>query len=187
MARRKPIRYTKKLKEFICTKIETGMCVADIVKKYGPKAMEKPIVPLERTIYRWRREHDEFREAYDIAYQTFIYGKIDEMYTLMDQPIPTVEEITKLSGESNPSPQIISRYISAWQSQQREKIGSLKFVAAKLAPKLIPELSDKMTVEHNVDQQIKVIVPSWQLTADELKEEPKIIEYKGDEKPEENQ
>jgi hypothetical protein len=179
MRKRKPaIRYSKALADFICEKIEDGLCVAEIVRKYGPKTRHYK-VPTEATIYRWRRVHAEFKKAYDIAYQTFVYAKIDEMYSLMNQGDPTVEEIKKVIGDPDPHPSIVRAYISAHQQKKRLKIDTLKFIAAKLAPKLVPELSDKLDVKHNVDNKIQIIMPDWSLTSDQLKK-PKIIDQEGD-------
>lgn len=173
--RRKAVRYTKKLAEFICDKIESGMSVAQIVRKYGPESGDDFKVPTEKTIYRWRRQHQDFKADYDIAYQTFMYRKIDEMYDIGDAELPTIDEIAKLTGKANPSPAEIGKYINAYQSKQRDKVNILKFVSAKLAPKLVPELSDKVQVDHKVDNQIRVIVPDWGLG-------PKVIDGELDDK-----
>jgi hypothetical protein len=179
MPKRKPaIRYSKALANFICEKIEDGMCVAEIVRKYGPKSKHYK-VPTTPTIYRWRRQHPEFKKDYDIAYQTFVYSKIDEMYSLMNEEPPTVSDIKKQTGDEDPHPSIIRSYLSAKQQERRLKIDTLKFIAAKLAPKLVPELSDKIDVKHDIDNKIQIVMPDWSLTADQLKE-TKIIEHKDD-------
>lgn len=163
MNKKKSIKYSKEVSDFICGKIEGGLCVADMVKKYGPGS-RKVILPTSATIYRWRRLHDDFKHAYDVAYQTFIYGKIDEMYTLMNEPTPTLEQIKKATGDEDPHPNIIKAYISSHIAKNRLKIDTLKFIAAKLAPKLVPELSDKVNVKHELDGQIQIVLPDWGIT-----------------------
>ena len=163
MKRKQSIKYSQEVNDFICAKIEEGLCVADMVKKYGPGS-RKVVLPTAATIYRWRRLHDDFKHAYDVAYPTFIYGKIDEMYTLMNEPIPTVEAIKEATGQEDPNASVLKVYMASHIAKNKLKIDTLKFIAGKLAPKLIPELSDKVNVRHEIDGKLQIALPVWSLT-----------------------
>lgn len=182
------IRYSKKLATFICKQIEAGHSVADICRKHGRKKGRKDganTVPESATIYKWRREHPEFKEQYDIAYQTYMYSKIDELSRISAEKAPTVDEIVKATGQEDPHPSIVRAYLSDWRAGQRSKIDVLKLITAKLAPKLIPELSDKVQVDHKVDNQLRIVLPDWGLDQSDIK----IIDQEGDvllDKPEDS-
>ena len=62
-----------------------------------------------------------------------MYQWMDEMKDISDSEIPVFEDKMLLNAEIQ---------------RRRLKVDTLKFMAAKLAPKLVPELADKQVVEH---------------------------------------
>lgn len=152
---KKKVFYTEELGEWICEKIEEGCSVAEICRKY-PKKM-----PDEKSIYRWKRAHPKFLDRFNIAYQTKMYKHIDELYELMNAPLPTPEALEQELGLTFQNPGVCKSYLNAYLQQRRLKIDTLKFLTAKLAPKLVPELSDKIKVEGDSKHTIQVVLPDW--------------------------
>lgn len=115
-------RYSAALTNFFCDKIEDGETIAEICRNYKDQG-----IPNEKQIYRWKKRHPEFKEAIDLSYQTFFYKKIDELEELSKAELPKDMDKQALSAEVN---------------RRRIRIDALKFILAKLAPKMVPDLRD---------------------------------------------
>lgn len=147
------VKYSKQLAKFICDKVEAGLSVSDIVRKYPEK------MPERSTIYKWRRDKPEFKEMFDMAYEAKMHLHIDELYDLPNQPLPTIQSIEDELGHTLDGAMAKS-YLNAELQKRRMKIDTLKFIAGKLAPKLVRDLSDKLEVKHE-GTGINVILPDW--------------------------
>ena len=117
------IRYSKALGNFICDKIEDGICLAETCRKF-------PKMPAESSVYDWKKMYPEFKKQIDAAYVTFFYKKIDEIEMLSKEPVP--EGMDKMAAR-------------LWLDSKRIRIDTLKFTLGKLAPKLVPDLRDMPT------------------------------------------
>lgn len=142
--KRVTVRYSSELADFICSKVEKGLTLTDICRKYKSK------MPDRATIYQWRRKRPGFKEQFDTAYQTKLYGHLDEIYELMDAPLPTPDEVRAKYGIESDDMKSLKTYLYAEQQNRRLKVDSLKFITSKIMPKMVPEMSDKIKVDHEV-------------------------------------
>lgn len=127
MANKRQIRYSPKTINFIADKIESGMSLAEVCRKYSDKC------PEEKTIYAWKRKHEYARIQIDSAYQTLLTSLIDRIIDLSSQPLPDTEDKMELLRV---------------EKERRLQLDSLKFLASKITPKLVPTYSDKVKIEH---------------------------------------
>lgn len=125
--RKKRIRYTPKLGRFICEKIEDGLTLSEVCKKYADT------VPARRTILNMQKENPEFKEAMDFAYYCFIQTKIDELEHV------STASLTELFPELEHKEAVEAR---------RARLDALKFLTAKLAPALSTRWDKAQTVKH---------------------------------------
>lgn len=148
------VRYSAELADFICSKVEKGMTLTDICRKYKSK------MPESKTVYQWRRTRPDFKEKYDTAYQTKLYGHLDEIMDLMDAPLPTPDEVREKYGIEGDDVKSLKTYLYAEQQNRRLKIDSLKFITSKIMPKMVPEMSDKIKVDHEV-KGMTFVLQDW--------------------------
>ncbi len=168
----KPIRYSKKIAKFICDKLEEGMEITKICAKY-------PDMPHAKSIYRWRRKIPEFKVQYDTARQTQCYLWMDEHEELSKMPPPSILDVMDEYGFTDTTLGKIQ--LNTIMNQRRERISSLKFNIAKLAPKMVPELSDKLTIEHENAPNINILNYSLpEGTTNNLVLPPEVLEHKKD-------
>ena len=129
------IKYSQALARMICDNVEDGITVAEQCKKNDN-------LPTERTIYRWKKQYPEFSKMLFDSYQIFFIKKIDEIDDLSNAPLPEGLDKIALNAELN---------------RRRIRIDALKFILAKLAPKMVPELRDTPTTAVAVMPQIQII------------------------------
>src|SRR5574338_692061 len=114
-------KYTRHISEFICNKVEEGLTVKEICTKYAD------IVPIEKTIYRWKKKYPEFHNALNASYNTFFMRLIDEVRYLMNQEVPT---------------HLAPNEKSLWLKERDQKLKTNQFLLTKIAPKFVPELQE---------------------------------------------
>ena len=161
MKRRTKVKYSLTLAERLCSLIEEGKSVSDIVRSNRDK------FPDRSTIYKWRRNKPAFKEMFDTAYETKMYRHIDELYDMMNAPLPTMKSIEEEIGQKL-DPMMAKSYLNAALAKRRMKIDTLKFIAGKLVPKLVKDMSDKIDVKHH-NAGLNVILPDWALSIEEQK------------------
>ncbi len=145
------VKYSKSLSDFICSKVEDGISVSEQCRIY------KGTLPEERTIYRWKKKYPDFGRDLEAAYRVFFYRMIDELNDLSK---------AKIEGENK-----VEMY--AEMARIRNRIDTLKFLIAKIAPKLIPELRDTV-------QNVQMAMPSITIVNFSPKEEKTtLIEGQG--------
>lgn len=145
-------RYNKAMIDFMTDKIEEGITVAQICRDYKADG-----IPSEKQVYRWKAKYPEFKQALDNAYQTFFYKKLDELHDLMNEPIPENLDKVRLNAELQ---------------RRRLKIDTLKFLLAKIAPKMVPDLRDIPAAA------VSLQLPSITVVNYSDKEKGKLIEGK---------
>ncbi len=162
MNRKASVRYSKKLAKFICKKLEEGLSLTEIIRRHPD------VMPTRSVVYNWRRNKSDFRDMFDLAYETKLRMHIDELDDLMNAPIPSIQDIEDEMGCAL-QPTMAKAYLNAFLQQRRLKIDTLKFIASKLASKLVPELKDKVSLEHS-GGGINVILPDWSQNIEKLAE-----------------
>lgn len=127
MSKKKPTKYSKKVAEFLCSKIEQGMNPTNVVKNYPDQMCSYG------TIWVWRREHKEFREMLDLAYESYIMLMIDEM-----------DDITR-----NKTPLHFDREEArAYADDRRIRLNALDKLTGRAAAVLTKRFDTKQTIVH---------------------------------------
>lgn len=130
------IRYSKAVINFIADKIESGMSLSECCRKYPDQC------PEEKTVYRWKRNHEFARVTLDTAYQTLLVRLIDKIIDLSNAPLPdTTDKMELLRADK----------------ERRLQLDSLKFLASKITPKMVPKYGDKVTVENTGGPQFVLV------------------------------
>lgn len=127
------VRYSLKLANKICQRLENCETLTAICKDED--------MPNERTVYRWVRDIDGFREMYNTARQTQVYKWSDEMMDLTNAPLPLIKE-----------------EMVAEKERRRLRIDALKFQIAKGVAAMRDNLTRKIQVEHSGEVQGPQIV-----------------------------
>jgi hypothetical protein len=129
-------KYSQAIAKTICTKVEEGISVAALCKN-------SDYFPDEATIYRWKKQYPEFKQALNDAYQIFFYKKIDEIEELSKELLNVDKDLKELNG-------LDAQEVKGWQAARRAhqdairmRLDTLKFILAKLAPKLVNDLKDQ--------------------------------------------
>lgn len=134
------VRYSKKIAKFICSKIEDGMTIKAIAQEYAGK------VPHEKSIWRWRTRYPDFKTLIDSALQTKFWMTNDKIGELTNKPLPTPDELAKKYNTDDKT--LIKAYLAAELKQRRDVFDKYRLDLSKLAPKMFPEFSDKVQIEH---------------------------------------
>lgn len=120
MARKKKqplMRFSKDLAEHICQQMELGINLVDICKAYNKKAKEGEATLKPNTIHKWKREKPEFREQYNIAYESRIQYMSEYINALAEEPVPDTGDFKRDNQEL---------------TRRKIIIDTLKFTLAKL-------------------------------------------------------
>ena len=126
----RPSDYLVEVADDICSLLASGESLNSICKKTG--------FPNRSTVYRWLREHDEFRNNYARASDDRADGIFEEMIEIAD----TVDED------------------AAAIAKARLQIDVRKWILGKMNPK---KYSDKQSIEHTgpnggaIDLSLKVV------------------------------
>lgn len=138
-------KYSVKLQDFIVDKIEEGMTLAEVCRNYST------VVPIEKSLYRWKKKYPAFKIAIDEAYQTLIFKMMDEMNDLSKEIRDLDKEWDKLSDSltGDETSREIAGMSSLLSSKLRDKrdsakvrLKALEFMLTRIAPKLVPELKE---------------------------------------------
>lgn len=155
-------KYSKKLASFICEKIEGGMTLSDVCRKYPDK------VPVRRTILRWQEKNEEFKEKMDFAYQCWMQSKLDRLTYV--STAPRLELYPDLDAKD------------AYEARRAE-MDALKFMLAKMGDRMTKRwaVTQKVEVEHKGDVGPKFLIMNY---APEVKDEKIVnsIEHKDEDK-----
>ena len=154
--KKKPVRYSKAVINFIADKIESGMSIRQICIRYPDR------VPEEKQIHKMKRKHEYAQVTIDTAYQTLLTSLVDRIIDISHQP---------LEGETREE-------LLREEKERRLQLDSLKFLASKITPKLVPQYSDKVRVEHEGSVEQQFVVVDYALPAP--KEVTPVIEDKKD-------
>lgn len=149
-------KYSKGLLNFITDKICEGISLREICKTF------KDDVPAEKTIYLWKKQYPECKKALDEAYQTFFYKKLDELEELSKEAMRLTSSLKSVEKDE-------AAAIRLKLEGLRQRIDTLKFTVAKIAPKMVPDLRDIPSTQVAVIPNINVINYSQS-------ENPKLIE-----------
>lgn len=142
-------KYSEKLADFICSEVEKGKTVEDVVRD-NPKKV--PVTA--HTIYRWKSSKEDFHKKLMSAYEAFFMVKIDELERLSTLPLEILfpQYFTDERKEDKNS------YKLAFEAR-RARIDVIKFLIAKVAGVLSDKFVPKSEVKQTgaVDHQISVI------------------------------
>ena len=119
--------YSKAKAAFVLEKIETGMSVTAIHKRWPEK------VPQASAVFKWARDHEDFREELDLAYDLYVKALIDEYDEISSADID--ELYPKLDGKY------------AFEAR-RARMSFLSFMILKVSPFLSKKWDQKQTVVH---------------------------------------
>ena len=122
------IRYSKKLALFIADKVSEGYTVADICER-----MFKGQVPHSKSVYRWQKENQEFKDMMTDAYVLFFERKLEELEYISKASLADLYPDIKDQRE---------RF-----EARRTRLDTLKFELGKLAPVLTNRFNSKQRVE----------------------------------------
>ena len=126
----RPSDYLVEVADDICSLLASGESLNSICKKTG--------FPNRSTVYRWLREHDEFRNNYARATEDRADSIFEEMLDIADGAEEETASIAKA----------------------RLKIDTRKWILGKMNPK---KFSDKQSIEHTgpnggpIDLNLKVV------------------------------
>lgn len=134
-------KYSAKLTEFICDKIEGGMNLSEVCKKFS--ADNGGVVPIEKTLYRWKKKYPEFKKAIDEAYQTFIFKLMDEGDDLTKE----VMEISKAlkNAIDNEEARFEATKLRGRLDAAKMRMKYIEFTLTRIAPKLVPDLKESQS------------------------------------------
>jgi len=166
MPRRKTVKHTKKIAEYILGEIEKGRSLTSICKE--------ETVPSYRAVQQWVRDDKyDFAAAYKQARETQLNLFIDQMHDIADAPPPVPPEFVKNEkGEMIPLKDMDRKlWVNAEVQRRRLKIDTIKFIAGKLAG----------VMNYNNDKAIQVVgdtinILNYAVAPPESKEDPVDIQ-----------
>lgn len=134
-------KYSAKLTEFICDKIEEGMNLSEVCKKFG--SANGGVVPTEKNCYKWKKKFPEFKKAVDEAYQTFIFKLMDEGDGLTKE----VMEISKAlkNASDNEEARFEATKLRGRLDAAKMRMKYIEFTLTRIAPKLVPDLKESQS------------------------------------------
>lgn len=142
MGRKKPVRLTKKVKEFICEKMAEGLDVSSICKKYSDQ------VPDRATIYRESVKDPDFRDDLNQSYTILLMHRLDELHEVSDEDW-VKDRLDHYGGD----------YKLAFEAR-RARLDELKFMLGKIAPILSKRFdkTDKVEIKgEGLAPQIQIL------------------------------
>ena len=127
-------KYSQKLQDFIVDKIEGGMTLAEVCREY------KDIVPIEKSLYRWKKKYPAFKQAVDEAYQTLIFKMMDEMNDLSKEAMGLADQLSKCLDIDDAKFEAMK--LKGQLDATKTRIKALEFMLTRIAPKLVPDLKE---------------------------------------------
>lgn len=104
-----PVKFTKELGDLICNRVSNGESTITICKEDG--------MPSKGTLFRWLREHEEFRDQYAQAKQDLAHFWAEETIEIADNAKPIDGRVDK----------------------PRLQVDARKWIVSKLLPKVYSE------------------------------------------------
>lgn len=136
--RKKLIRFTKEIKQFICGQVASGLEVAEVCRQFAEK------VPTEEAINREQVKDKEFGADMDDAYTALLMKRLGELRKYS----------TCLASEIYPGVDFREA-----EAALKRRIDALKFALGKMAPIMSKRFDKVQRVEHvgDIQQTISVI------------------------------
>ena len=129
MAKAKKVKYSKKVAEFICSKMEEeGLLVEQVCRKYPDDT------PHPKTVYKWGAENTEFAARLNTAYTVWLMARVMEMETISTKP--ACELWPDLDFKEA-------------EATRKARLDTLKFTLGKMAPILSKRFNTKQVIEHS--------------------------------------
>jgi hypothetical protein len=90
MARRKRkyLKYTNKLAEYVLERMESGKNLIEICREYNSGLPEGDATLKPNSIHKWKRDHPDFKEQYNTAYESRIQYMSEYIDDLAHTPLP---------------------------------------------------------------------------------------------------
>ena len=164
-------KYSKKLQDFICDKIEEGMTLAEVCREYGPP--KHSTCPNEKTCYRWKKKYPEFSKALRDAYQILIFKMMDEMNDLSKDAMQLSDELKDATGIGEAK--FESMRLKGRLDAIKTRIKALEFMLTRIAPKLVDDLR-----ERSIDTKLSQL-PAITIVNYSTKPTANLIEYENGE------
>ena len=133
----RPSLYSQEIAEQICDELSENAEGLDSI------CARRPDFPEPRTIFRWRRKHEEFRQMYARAREDQAQLLADQIFTIADTTEPGEVVTIKPDGEE--------RKIADMTEHRKIRIDARKFLAMKLLPRIY---GDKLDVNHSVSDSL---------------------------------
>lgn len=153
--KKKSVRYSKSVINFIADKIAGGKSLAQVCREFPEQT------PEEKQVHKWKLKHEYARVTIDTAYQTLLISYVDKLIDLAHTPLPDCDSREELLKA---------------EKERRLQQDSLKFLAAKITPKLVPQYSDKVKVEHEGSTGPQFILVDYSRPDDSSKDVTLAIE-----------
>lgn len=127
----KRIRFTKKIKDFICEKIEEGLTIAEVCDR-----MYKDTMPNSKSVYREQKRDDDFYQQVTKSYELFFQRKFEELEYISNTPLDVL-----YPEESD---------VKVKMHMQRQRQKNLEWQLTKIAPMMTNRFKQQATkVEHS--------------------------------------
>jgi hypothetical protein len=121
----RPTDYSQSLQDLICSRLSQGESMKSISRDED--------MPAACTLFRWLREHEEFKDQYDIAKEESAESLADEMVDIADyeagQPLMQDGSPVMVDGK------IVMVIDAPGVSHAKLRIDTRKWAASKLKPK----------------------------------------------------
>jgi hypothetical protein len=86
--KRKYLKYSTKLANHVCEEMESGKNLIDICTAYNSKLAEGEATLKPNSIHKWKRDHAEFKEQYNTAYESRIQYLSEYIDAIAHEPLP---------------------------------------------------------------------------------------------------
>lgn len=128
----RPSLYSQELADEICSRLAEGQSMRTVCREEH--------IPHMATIFRWLREHEEFREQYARAKEEAADALVEEMLEISDDG--TNDWMEKLDSDGG----CVGYQLNGEHVQRsRLRVDTRKWIASKLKPK---KYGERITQEH---------------------------------------
>jgi len=96
------LKYSKRIGALVVDLMEQGNTLSQLCEIISSKHTNSDGEPLELfpyTILGWRRSHTDFKNAYEMAYDSRSALWSDELYSIASAPMPVFEDKLQLTAE----------------------------------------------------------------------------------------
>lgn len=127
----RPTIYSIELADVICSLIAEGRSMRSIARD--------ELMPVSSTLFRWLREHEAFKEQYEIAKQECADMFAEDIIDIADDNSQDYVDVTDENGATG-----ATRLNTEHVQRARLRVDARKWVASKLKPK---KYGDKISQE----------------------------------------